>query len=306
MRLVFAGTPSVALPFLDALSDSAHEVVAVVTRPDAPQGRSKRPVPSPVATWATARGLELLTPERPSEPAFVARLRELAPDCCPVVAYGALIPEPVLAVPPLGFVNVHFSLLPAWRGAAPVQRAIMEGDPETGITIFSLVRALDAGPVLSESRSPLGPSDTAGEVLERLAGLGAAQLVSTLDELERGELELRPQTGEVSLAPKLTPDEVRLNFERPAVELDRTIRGANPSPVAWTTVAGERFKVLLARPVLDVDLPPGQVHVERRRVLVGTGVGSLELLTVQPLGRKSMAATDWARGLREADPWLGQ
>ena len=298
MRVVFAGTPEVALPALEAVAASEHELVAVVTRPDAAQGRSKRLVPSPVATWASEHGIEVLKPAKPRDLEFVERLRALAPDVCPVVAYGALIPADVLAIPTHGWVNVHFSLLPAWRGAAPVQRAILAGDEETGITVFDLVPALDAGPVYATETSPLGDTETAGEVLTRLADRGAGLLVHVLDALGAGTAAAvpQPETG-VTLAPKLTVDDARIDWARPALTIDRQIRGCNPNPVAWTTFRGERFKVWLGRAQAGTVLAPGQLAVDKRSVNVGTGRGVLELLQVQPAGKKVMAAADWGRGL---------
>lgn len=298
MRVVFAGTPEVALPSLERLAASRHELVGVISRPDAPAGRSKRPVPSPVAAWAQAHGIPLLRPDRPRGDEFVAALEALAPDCCPVVAYGALIPAPVLAVPRHGWVNVHFSLLPAYRGAAPVQRAILAGEPSTGITLFDLVPALDAGPVYRRETFPLGNEETSGDVLERLAVRGAELLGEVLDALADGTAIAEPQPEDgVSLAPKLTVAEARLAWGDAAIALDRRIRACNPSPMAWTTLDGERFRVPAARPAPDRGLAPGEFLAERRGVLVGTGEGSLELLSVQPAGRRAMAAADWGRGL---------
>ncbi|MFT4295732.1 MAG: methionyl-tRNA formyltransferase [Micropruina sp.] len=298
MRLVFAGTPQVALPALDAIAASRHQLVGVVTRPDAAQGRSKRLVPSPVAAWAAERGIEALKPASPRDPEFIARLRELAPDCCPVVAYGALIPADVLSIPKHGWVNMHFSLLPAWRGAAPVQRGILAGDRETGITIFDLVPALDAGPVYLKELSPIADTDTSGEVLTRLAERGAALLVQVLDALEDGAATATPQPDDgISLAPKLTVADARIDWARPAIEIDRQIRACNPNPVAWTTHRGERFKVWLGHAQAGTVLAPGAIDAGRRTVNVGTGRGVLELLQVQPAGKRPMAAADWGRGL---------
>ncbi|MBK8459544.1 MAG: methionyl-tRNA formyltransferase [Micropruina sp.] len=298
MRVIFAGTPEVALPAVQALAHSRHDLVAVVSRPDAPQGRSRRPVPSPVSAWAHANGIEVLTPEHPRDPAFIERLTELAPDCCPVVAYGALIPSRVLAVPRHGWVNVHFSLLPAYRGAAPVQRAIMDGVETTGISIFDLVPALDAGPTYRQEATTIGALETSGELLGRLAVRGADLLVDVLDSLEDGTAVATPQTeAGLSLAPKLLVEEARLEWSRAADALARHIRACNPAPGAWTTLRGERFRVLLARPTESRELGAGELAVERRRVLVGTGEGDLELITVQPAGRKPMEAAAWGRGL---------
>ena len=280
------------------MARSRHELIAVVTRPDASQGRSKRLVPSPVATWAQEREIETLKPGRPSEPEFIDRLRQLAPDCCPVVAYGALIPPEVLALPTHGWVNVHFSLLPAWRGAAPVQRAILAGDIETGITVFDLVPALDAGPTYLREASPLGESETSGDVLARLGERGADLLVTVLDALEDGTASATPQPADgVTQAPKLTVADARIDWTGPAVTIERLIRACNPTPVAWTTHRGERFKVWLASAHAGTLLDPGALAVDKRRVLVGTGAGVLELRTVQPAGKRPMDATAWSRGL---------
>jgi len=302
VRVVFAGTPEIALSALDAIAGSRHELLAVLTRPAAPQGRSKRLVSSPVARWASEHQVEILRPGRPSDPEFVERLTQLAPDCCPVVAYGALIPPAVLAIPRFGWVNVHFSLLPAWRGAAPVQRAILAGDTETGISIFELVPALDAGPVYVREPSPLGADETSGDVLVRLAARGAEALVGVLDGIEAGTLTpaVQPDSG-VSLAPKLRVLEARLDWSLPALDLDRTVRACNPSPVAWTTFRGERLKIWLAKARAGTVLPPGVLAVDRRGINVGTGRGVLELLQVQPAGKRPMPAADWGRGLG-ADP----
>ena len=301
MRLVFAGTPEVASRTLEyLLENSAHEIVAVVTRPDAPQGRSKRPVPCPVADLARARGIEVLKPVRPSEPEFVARLADLAPDACPVIAYGALIPQRVLEVPPLGWLNVHYSLLPRWRGAAPVQRAIMAGDEVTGVSVFSLVPAMDAGPVFATEQVRVSADETAGELLERLTPVGARMLVQVLDELALGNARAVEQPPEpITVAPKLTVEEARIDWSRDATELARLVRACNPSPMAWSTWADERFRILKARPVADDSgLRPGELLPDKRAPRVGTGAGSLELVEVQPQGRRMMPAHAWVNGLR--------
>jgi methionyl-tRNA formyltransferase len=300
MRLVFAGTPLVAANTLARLlADDGHEVVAVLTRPDAPQGRSSRPVPSPVARLATEHGIEVLRPARASDPDLARRLAELAPDCCPVVAYGGLIPRSLLDLPPHGWVNVHFSLLPRWRGAAPVQHAILAGDAITGVTVFELVEALDAGPVLASAEYGLGASETAGEALEALETLGAAELVRTLDALAAGTVTPVPQPDDgVTLAPKLTVQAARIDWSRPAVEISRQVRANNPSPVAWTELDGERFRILQALPAEGDHLAPAELRAGKRSVLVGTGSGPLELLQVQPAGKRPTAAADWGRGLR--------
>ena len=302
MRLVFAGTPLVAANTLARLlADDGHEVVAVLTRPDAPQGRSSRAVPSPVAQLAAEHGIEVLRPARASDPDLAARLAELEPDCCPVVAYGGLIPRSLLDLPRHGWVNVHFSLLPRWRGAAPVQHAILAGDEVTGVTVFELVEALDAGPILASAEYRLGASETAGEALEALESLGAEELVRTLDGLAAGTVTAveQPDDG-VTLAPKLSVQGARIDWSRPAVEISRQVRANNPSPVAWTELDGERFRVLRALPAGGdgESLAPAELRAGKRSVLVGTGSGPLELVQVQPAGKRPTAAADWGRGLR--------
>ncbi len=301
MRLVFAGTPHVAADTLaQVLANPRHEVVAVLTRPDAPQGRSSRLVPSPVAELAEEHGIEILRPQRARDPELAERLAELAPDCCPVVAYGGLIPQPLLDLPAHGWVNVHFSLLPRWRGAAPVQRAILAGDRITGVSVFQLVAELDAGDVLATAEYRLGELETAGEALVGLQQRGASLLNDTLDSLADGTATATPQPAEgVTLAPKLTPEAARLDWTRPAAELQRQVLANNPSPMAWCERDGQRFRVLLARALESSELAPGELRAEKRRLLVGTGGGDLELITVQPAGRKPVAGADWARGLRE-------
>lgn len=295
MRLVFAGTPTVALPSLEALLDSHHEVVGVVTRPDAPAGRGRRLTPSHVAAFAQERGLEVLKPARPSDPEFQAQLRDLAPDACPVVAYGALLPASALEIPRHGWINLHFSLLPRWRGAAPVQRAIMAGDAETGTTVFRIVRELDAGDIYATERVAL-PEVTAGELLDQLARSGARQLLSVLDAVEAGA-QPQPQPDEgVTLAPKITVDEARLDWNRDAVSLRNLVLACSPDPGAWCEAPGGRLKIYRAALADGVTAAPGQVVVSRRAVHVGTAQGAVELLEVQPAGKRRMAAIDWGRG----------
>ena len=300
MRIVFAGTPEVALAPLEALLASRHEVVAVLTRPDAPAGRGKRLQASPVAARAGELGIEVLKPRRPRDEDFVARLTEIAPDCCPVVAYGALLPQRVLDIPRRGFVNLHFSLLPAWRGAAPVQHAVIAGDPVTGATTFQIVLELDAGPTYLRVTEPVGPSDTSGDVLERLSVSGAGLLVQTLDGLADGTLAGVEQPDEgVSYAAKLDVEDAQVDWSAPAEVVDRLIRGCTPAPGAWTTVAGERLKLGPARPVVPSGGPvaPGLLEVTKSAVRVGTGTVPLLLGQVQPAGKKPMPAADWARGV---------
>ena len=307
MRLVFAGTPETALPSLRAVLASQHEVVAVVTRPDARSGRGRSVSVSPVAELAAEHGIEVLKPAKPSDTDFVTRLTDLAPDCCPVVAYGALIPKPLLDLPAQGWVNLHFSVLPAWRGAAPVQRSLMAGDEVTGATTFRLVEELDAGPTYGLYTETIRPDDTTGTLLERLAQYGAGLLVATLDGIESGELEARPQPPEgLSMAPKLTVAEAEVDWSRPAFAIDRQIRGCTPNPGAWTTFGDARIKLgpVASRPELSLD--PGVAEISKRTVVVGTGTHAVELVEVQPPGKPRMAAADWARGLRETKVRLGR
>ena len=304
---MFAGTPEVAVPSLDALLASRHEVIAVCTRPDAPSGRGKRLTASPVAERAVAAGVEVLKPHRPRDPEFVARLTELAPDCCPVVAYGALLPQSVLDIPRHGWVNLHFSLLPAWRGAAPVQRAILAGDQVTGATTFRIVLELDAGPTFASITEPIRSTDTSGDLLGRLAVSGAELLVRTLDGIEDGTLTAVPQPdGPTSYAAKLEVSDAQISWDQPADVVDRLIRGCAPAPGAWTTFRGERFKVNSAR-VAASQLPPGVLEVTKSAVRVGTATRALELGQVQAQGKKPMAAADWARGVSfDGRPTLGR
>ena len=306
MRLVFAGTPQAAVPSLTALLDSKHTVAAVVTRPDAPAGRGRRLTASPVAQRAVEAGVEVLTPARPSDPCFLSRLAEIAPDCCPVTAYGALIPDAALAIPPHGWVNLHFSVLPAWRGAAPVQHAIWHGDEITGATTFRLVAELDAGPVYGIVTEPIGGSDTAGDLLARLSLSGAELLVATLDGIEAGDLRAQPQPADgISLAPKVTRVDARVNWKLPALAIDRLIRACTPAPGAWTTFNDANLKIWPVRIAPGahpdaVNCAPGEVLVAGARVLVGTGTGPAELGEVQQEGKRRMPAADWARGVGQS------
>jgi methionyl-tRNA formyltransferase len=294
MRLVVAGTPEPAVPSLVALLASRHDVVAVVTRPDAPAGRGRAMRPSPVRLVAEEHEVEVLTPGHPREPEFQARLTELAPDCCPVVAYGALIPRPVLDIPREGWVNLHFSLLPAWRGAAPVQHAILAGDEVTGASTFRLEEGLDTGPVYGVVTETIRPTDTAGDLLGRLAVAGAGLLVATLDAIEEGTVSARPQPAEgVSLAPKVTVDDARVDWGLPALRIDRVIRGCSPAPGAWTTFRDRRVKL---GPVTSTEeqRPAGVLDGD----LVGTATTAVRLGRVRPEGKPEMPALDWLRGLR--------
>ncbi|MCX2184022.1 methionyl-tRNA formyltransferase [Streptomyces sp. SKN60] len=303
MKLVFAGTPEVAVPALDALLASGrHEVAAVVTRPDAPAGRGRRLVASPVAERAEEAGIEVLKPERPRDEAFLARLREIAPDCCPVVAYGALLPRVALDIPAHGWVNLHFSLLPAWRGAAPVQHSLMAGDQVTGASTFQIEEGLDSGPVYGVVTEDVRPTDTSGDLLTRLAFAGAGLLAATMDGIEDGTLKAVPQPAEgITLAPKIQVEDAHVDFAAPALRVDRVIRGCTPAPGAWTLFRGERLKIVQAALVTDrTDLAPGELAAGKNNVYVGTGSHAVELLWVQPQGKKPMKAADWARGVRIA------
>lgn len=301
MKLVFAGTPEVAVPALDALIASGrHEVAAVVTRPDAPAGRGRRLVASPVAQRAEEAGIEVLKPARPRDEDFLARLREIAPDCCPVVAYGALLPKVALGVPARGWVNLHFSLLPAWRGAAPVQHAVMAGDEVTGASTFLIEEGLDSGPVYGVLTEEVRPTDTSGDLLTRLAFAGAGLLAATMDGIEDGTLHAVPQPADgVTLAPKITVEDAQVQWSAPALRVDRVVRACTPAPGAWTLFRGERLKLVQATPAVDRSLlAPGELSVGKNNVFVGTGSHAVELLWVQPQGKKPMRAADWARGVR--------
>jgi methionyl-tRNA formyltransferase len=300
MRLVFAGTPAVAVPALDAIAASGHELVAVVTRPDAPAGRGRGLSRSPVGAWADERGIEVLTPRRPREPDFLDRLRAIGPDCVPVVAYGALVPPAALEIPTHGWINLHFSLLPAWRGAAPVQHAVLHGDEVTGASVFQLEEGLDTGPVFGTVTDEIRPTDTSGHLLGRLADSGAGLLVAVLDAIGSGAARAEPQPAEgVSLAPKLTVEDGQIRWTEPAFAVDRRIRACTPAPGAWTTFRDDRVKLGPVRPIANgPDLKPGELLVERGRVLVGTATTPVALGEVRAAGKRPMPATDWARGVR--------
>lgn len=300
MRLIFAGTPEPALPSLQGLINSPrHEVVAVVTRPDAVSGRGRKVNRSPVSELAHEHGIEVLTPARADDPEFIARLRELEPDCAPVVAYGNLLPQEVLDIPRFGWVNLHFSLLPAWRGAAPVQAAIRAGDETTGAATFQIERALDTGPVYGLMTERIRDTDTAGDLLARLAEAGAVLLESTMDGIEDGTLRAVPQsTDGVSYAEKITVDAARVRWSDPALAIHRHIRAVTPEPGAWTMIDDVRVKLGPVTIDPELDLAPGQIEVSKRAVHVGTATDAVRLGEVQPPGKKPMPAADWARGAR--------
>ncbi|WP_427117293.1 methionyl-tRNA formyltransferase [Pseudarthrobacter scleromae] len=297
MRVLFAGTPAVAVPSLDALVEAGFDVAAVLTRPDAPVGRKRVLTPSPVAARAAELGIEVIRAARVDAEA-TARIADVNPDVAAIVAYGGLVPPAALAVPRHGWINLHFSLLPAWRGAAPVQRAVMAGDDVTGAVTFLLEEGLDTGPVFGTLTESVGPEDTAGELLERLSRSGAVLLAQTLSAIGAGKASAQPQAGEVSLAPKLTLEDGHLKWSHPALAISRQARGVTPEPGAWTVFDGQRVKLEPVRLRPDVTtLAPGALALHGKSVLVGTGSHAVELTRIQPAGKKMMAAADWARGM---------
>lgn len=300
MRIVFAGTPEPAVPSLQRLIDSErHEVVAVITRPDAAAGRRGKPSPSPIAALALDAGIPVLRPERPNSAEFVAELAGFAPDCCAVVAYGALLGEELLALPVHGWINLHFSLLPAWRGAAPVQAAIAAGDTVTGATTFQIELSLDSGPVYGVITESIRPGDTAGDLLDRLADSGATLLEATLDGVADGMVTAIPQPSEgISLAPKITVEQARVRWDLPAQIVERRIRAVTPNPGAWTMMGDMRLKLGAVTIDEQDPLPAGVLAVDRTGVRVGTGSDAVRLGLLQPPGKKAMNAADWARGAR--------
>ncbi|MBP2266425.1 methionyl-tRNA formyltransferase [Pseudarthrobacter sp. PvP004] len=297
MKVLFAGTPAVAVPSLDALVKAGFDVVAVLTRPDAPVGRKRVLTPSPVAARAMELGIDVIRAAR-VDADTTAGIAKYAPDVAAIVAYGGIVPKDALGVPTHGWVNLHFSLLPAWRGAAPVQRSIIAGDDVTGAATFQLEEGLDTGPVFGTLTETVRPEDTAGDLLERLSISGAVLLSQTLSAIDAGQAAPQPQIGEVSHAPKLTLDDGRLDWQQPALALNRRARGVTPEPGAWTTLDGQRVKLepVALRPEVK-DLPPGSIRVDGKSVLVGTGSHAVELGRVQPAGKKMMSPADWARGL---------
>lgn len=297
MRVLFAGTPAVAVPSLDALIKAGFDVVAVLTRPDAPIGRKRVLTPSPVAQRAAELGIDVIHAARVDAEA-IDKISAVQPDVAAIVAYGGLVPPPALAIPRHGWVNLHFSLLPAWRGAAPVQRAVMAGDEITGAVTFQLEEGLDTGPVFGTLTESVRPQDTAGDLLERLSHSGAVLLAQTLSAIDAGKAAPQPQAGDVSLAPKLTLEDGHLNWSHPALAISRQARGVTPEPGAWTVLDGQRVKLEPVRLRPEVSgLAPGAVALQGKVVLVGTGSHAVELTQIQPAGKKMMAAADWARGM---------
>ncbi len=305
MRIVFAGTPEPAVVALQRLLASPHEVVAVLTRPDARKGRGRTMHPSPVKALAQAHGIDVMTPQTLRDNVDIAaRLRELKPAAIPVVAYGSLVPTSMLDIPTHGWVNLHYSLLPNYRGAAPVQAAIIAGETTTGATTFRIDEGLDTGDILGSIEEPIRPTDTADDLLARLAICGADLLVETMDQLAAGAAKTQPQPEEGTYAPKLTADDARVNWNNDAVQIERAIRAYTSAPGAWTTFGGQRFKLGPVKVAADdacEKLPPGVIRPAKKEVEVGTATTPVVLEQVQPPGKRSMHAADWARGLREAE-----
>ncbi|WP_130177422.1 methionyl-tRNA formyltransferase [Cryobacterium sp. SO1] len=297
MKLVFAGTPPVAVPSLTLLAASGHEIAAVITRTDAALGRKRVLTPSPVAAAAEKLGLPVIKANRLDQ-AATESITALDVDLGVIVAYGGLVREPLLSAPRLGWINLHFSLLPRWRGAAPVQRAIMAGDTETGAAVFQLVAELDAGAVFAQLSTPIGRHATAGTLLESLSRSGAALLLDVVNELAAGTAQSVPQAGEVTLAPKLTLDDARIDWSLPAETVHAVVRGVTPEPGAFTEIDGARLKLHDVAPAHGHPaLPAGHITEIDKRVLIGTGTEPLELINVQPAGKTPMKAIDWWRGV---------
>ena len=296
LRLVFAGSPDAAVPSLRALAESAHDVVTVITREDSPQGRRAVLTPTPVAVEADRLGVPVIRANRLAGEA-TETVQALAPDLGVIVAYGGLVREPLLSTPRLGWINLHFSLLPRWRGAAPVQRAIMAGDDITGASVFQLVPELDAGDVFGRVTEPIGRHQTAGSLLDSLAESGASLLVRVVDALADGTARAVPQDGDVTLAPKLGLADGEVDWTLPAEAVSAQVRGVTPEPGAYTTIDDARLKILDATIARDVPrLPAGQFDMVGRRVVVGTATEPIELVTVHPAGRRAMDAASWWRG----------
>lgn len=297
MKVLFAGTPAVALPSLEALMQAGHQVVGVLTRPDAPLGRKRVLTPSPIAARAQELGLPVIKADRVDD-AVQEAISATGAEVAAIVAYGALIPEAALGLVPHGWINLHFSLLPAWRGAAPVQHAVIHGDEFTGACTFLLEKGLDTGPVYGTMTEVIYSSDTSALLLERLSHSGAVLLRETIAGLEAGNLTAQTQRGEVSLAPKLTLEDGHVRWHEPALSINRRIRGVTTEPGAWTLLEGQRFKIGPVELCPEVtELAPGELRIEAKSVLVGTGSHAVKLVLVQPAGKKMMNATDWARGL---------
>lgn len=294
MRLAFMGTPDFAVPTLRALIDSGHEIARVYSQPPRRAGRGKAVRPSPVQRAAEEAGLPVETPESFRDADVLARFAALDLDAAVVIAYGQILPPGALAAPRLGCFNVHASLLPRWRGAAPIQRAIMAGDAETGIAIMQMEEGLDTGPVLSIARTPIGPEDTAGTLHDRLAEMGAGLMVEALDDVAAGRATAQPQPAEgVTYATKIEKAEARIDWTRPAFELDRHIRGLAPFPGAWCEINGERVKLLMSRPEQGEGVPGTALD---DHLLIACGEGALRLTRLQRSGRGASDAVDMLRG----------
>ena len=307
MRVVFAGTPEVAVPTLRRLLESEHEVVGVISRPDAVSGRGRKVSRSPVALVADEEGVEVFQPRRLSDDGVADKLAEWNPEVAVVVAYGGLVPPALLELPEHGWINLHFSVLPAWRGAAPVQASIAAGDEFAGATTFLLEEGLDTGPVFGVITERIKPTDTSGDLLARLADAGSSLVITTLDGLAAGILvpAAQPLDG-VSHAPKVTVEDARIRWDRPAHIVDRLIRAHTHAPGAWTTLDDARIKVGPPQGITELDADqavpaPGELRVTKKDVFVGTAGKPVRLGTVQPPGKKPMAAADWARGARLTD-----
>ncbi len=296
LRLVFAGSPAAAIPSLNALADSDHELVAVLTREDSPQGRRRVLTPTPVATAAVEHNIRVIKANRLTDD-VAEQVSALDADLGVIVAYGALVREPLLSTPRLGWINLHFSVLPSWRGAAPVQRAIMAGDGVTGASVFQLVEELDAGPVFGRLTQSIGRNETAGHLLESLAQSGAGLLRNVVDAIATSQARADQQEGDVSLAPKLTLEDGRIRWDASSTRVHNQIRGVTPEPGAFTTLGGDRLKILDAVISRDrASRTPGNFELDGAAVLVGTSSHPIELITVQPAGKKPMSAADWWRG----------
>jgi methionyl-tRNA formyltransferase len=306
MRLVFAGTPEPAVPSLRRLAASDHDLVAVVTRCDAPLGRRRVLTPSPVAAAAQELGVDTIRTDRLDAEAS-ERIAELEPDLGVIVAYGGLVREPLLSTPRHGWINLHFSLLPRWRGAAPVQHALIAGDEQTGASVFQLVPELDAGDVFAEVMHRPAPDATAGDLLATLADTGANLLADVVDAIAAGDAVSRPQQGEPTYAPKLGNEDGRIQWDESRDAVLGRFRGVTPEPGAHTTVDGARLKLLAARCADDAApaLSAGEIAFHDREVLVGTATSPVVLERVQPAGKGAMAAADWWRGLRTSTPVAG-
>lgn len=297
MRIVFAGTPEFAAVALRALLEAGREVCAVYTQPDRPAGRGRRLRPGPVKRLAAGCGIAVYQPHTLNDPEVQETLKSLRPDLMVVVAYGLILPRAVLEIPRLGCVNIHASLLPRWRGAAPIQRALLAGDPETGVTIIQMDEGLDTGPILERAVCPIGPDDTAGVLHDRLAELGARTLLATITRLEQGRVQAQPQDERLATyAAKIDKHEALLDWDRPAVELERRVRAFNPWPVAYTWLPGSgRLRVWRARALAGAaDRPPGTVlRADRSGIDVATGAGVLRLLEIQRPGRRPLDAAEF-------------